>query len=170
MKRLKAFTLADMMVSMIISSLVIAFAYTAYLVIVKNFYSFKASNQETEEVHTLYGLMKQDIATCLYMRKQDNNLVLQMPAGSGILYQIGDLYVLRKLKTRQDTFQVKVHNVNSFFKTIPVVNAGALIDEVQLDTELSGEKQSFTLTKRYGADIVMYKDSLDKINYIPWTE
>lgn len=153
MNKLKSFTIIELMVVMLISTLVMGIAYQGYMLFYKQFLSFKSSSERIAKVSLLDRLVSSDMSDCKVVIKRSkgmdcvfNNKVIQ--------YEWEENFVLRKQETLVDTFYLTTESVEFNFLTLKA-NEGQLIDELVF-REISNERhKNFHYAKQYGADILV---------------
>jgi len=121
-KRLKAFTLLEMTIAMLLSALLIALTYASYTIILRSHHDFTAKNDELTEIVTLDHLLKRDFEQAGSIVKDQDSLVFTKPL-QVVSYQFTPFCVVRR-SARTDTFKVATLGVRMLFESQPVNEAG----------------------------------------------
>jgi len=158
MKKLKAFTILELMVTMIISSLVIGIIYTSYDFIGKQFISYKVVNEEITEAMTSNSLINRDINDAGYIQKTTGGIHIIYKKEKSLNYIFEVQYVIREINNVRDTFSIPIFNVEMRLLNEKQLQTGGLIDELLLTTQVTGETQQFRFKKQYAADVLMELD------------
>src|SRR5277367_5385071 len=104
-QRVKAFTILEVTIAMLIAGVLIAITYTSYSVIVKSYGSFSHKNQDMAELVRLDEWLKKDFAHAEVIQKDTTGIVLNS-ADRHIKYQFYPDFIVR-IAVRADTFKVK---------------------------------------------------------------
>lgn len=149
--KVRAFTIMEVTVSMLIAAIVIMIVYTAYRIIGRSYADYDHKNKLVSELITADKILKKDFNNALDILQTSDGIKLQMQEGQ-IDYVFGDRYIVRNQnRLRLDTFNLTDCTVILKFK-----NRGANIDESVDDLSLNCNfyKQHITLTyhKTYSAE------------------
>jgi hypothetical protein len=152
--KLKAFTILEVLVAMVISTLVIGGSFLAYEMTYKQYKHYEEVSSCTNEAVSFHAALEKDMENAETVRVTDKGLEC-LKKGEKIDYDFSGEYVLRKLTLVTDTFHVK--NDSNLFSLGSQEQkvSGALIDKVCFRIDLKGEKQEVALSKHYGADGLM---------------
>lgn len=154
MKKLKAFTLVELLVTMLISSIVIGICYTSYQIVSKQFNDYKALNEKTVEVMLLNELIEKDFLQADSVMKDNMNVVC-FNNNNQITYNFNNNRILRKQTEVQDTFFIQSENVQLKFDDKIAENYQSLIDELSFEAKVIGEQEHFIYRKTYAADVLI---------------
>jgi len=153
MSKLKAFTLLEMIVVMILTLLVSGIAFQAYQIVAKQYYSFRISMKRNNELLLFERTLLQDISGAEYVQKTQEGIECVLP-DRNISYNFENDYVLRAI-TVPDTFFLKVENDSAFFFSKKNISIGDIIQKLSFSIIIEGEKLDYTFAKTYGADVLM---------------
>ncbi len=151
MKRIKAYTILEVLVAMVISTLVISGSFLAYDMTYKQFKHYQEVSYSTNEAVTFHSVLGKDMAGSTVVRVTDKGLEC-IPKGEKVSYEFKSDYVLRKVALVTDTFHVNQEDLLLTFRNVEQKVTGALVDKVTFRINLRGEKQDAVLCKHYGAD------------------
>ena len=149
-RKVRAFTIMEVTVSMLIAAIVIMIVYTAYRIIGSSYADYDHKNKLVSELIIADKILKKDFSNALDILQTSEGIKLQMQEGQ-IDYVFGDRYIVRNQnRLRLDTFNLTDCTVILKFK-----NRAANIDESVDDLSLNCnfDKQHITLTyhKTYSA-------------------
>ncbi len=157
---IKAFTILEMTVSMLVAGIVIGITYTVYIIVIKSFGSFQAKNEDMQVIIRVDQLLRKDIAKADLVFKTNNGIAVQS-GGQTISYDFEPDYLLRTAGI-VDTFKVKIQAVNTFFENIPITEQAETEEQNRLD-DLSftllyqEEKIPYHYHKQYSAVNLMQR-------------
>lgn len=161
MKLLKAFTLMELLVGMIISSLVIVFSYGAYELIYKQFLMYKSVKSKVVETTQFTTVLTTDFSNAQTVRFANNTIDLQLDNNT-ICYKLLDSVVVREFQEVSDTFQLKPIDIIANEVYPSQMQDNMLIDQILFDADVNGEVQHFTFVKHYPADVLLVNDRMSE--------
>ncbi len=164
MQKAKAFTLMELLVSMLISGIVISIIYLSYEIIYKQYEEYKKTNQKITQTLLLNTLLKTDFLQSHYILNKEKGLVFIDKENHGIGYQFEELYVLRKVNEVQDTFFIAAKEISIKFQNEKQEVPLGLIDELIFDATILDEQEHFHYQKNYGADVLMEENLQYNLN------
>lgn len=138
--KIKGFTLLEAMVSLLISTLLVAFAFGLYLDFSKSYNQFDESNTRLYELMMFKNSLTSDWFKARVPKTKENFLLLKdQLKGTNVQYEFLDESIVRH-KDRLDTFQVGVRELkyNYLNKESNVLN--------RLDLEIESNKQKYTIS------------------------
>jgi Tfp pilus assembly protein PilE len=129
--RVKAFTIMEVTITMLIAAILIGITYTAYSIIVKSYISFSKKNEDMAVLVRLDELLKKDFAHSEIILK-DNNGISFNSDDHVVKYQFNPDFIVRTT-TRADTFKVKTGVINTTFENQAVNEVSATDEQNRLD-------------------------------------
>jgi len=152
--RVKAFTIMEVTVAMLIAGLVIGMTYTAYSVVSRSYQSFQQKNDDIAVLLQLDHLLKRDFAQADTIFKTANGLTFTN-AKSMVNYQIDSSWIIRTSAVT-DTFKVKVSGVNTLFEEQPITNISPTdepnrVDELEFQVLFQDKSIPYHYYKTYSA-------------------
>lgn len=150
MKKLPAFTLMELLVTMVLSTIVVAAAFTGYEIMAGRYGSYQQVNAGIREAAWMNGLLLKDMQRAQQVTATGRTILLTAAPEQPVTYEFRDEYVLRHSHELTDTFHVSIKNSTARFNQLPV-NAGDLIDELQLEAVIGEEPERFVYRKNYPA-------------------
>jgi prepilin-type N-terminal cleavage/methylation domain-containing protein len=165
-QKIKAFTLMEMTITMLITAVVIGIAYTSYSIIVKSYLSFHTKNTGLSSMAELDHVLKRDFDRADIICKDSAGIALQKDSTT-IKYEFYPDFILRKA-ARIDTFKVQSQDVNTTFKNVPVNDLQSTaeknrVDEFGFTLTWQQEKLPYHYYKLYSAENLIER-SPDAIN------
>lgn len=153
-QRVKAFTIMEVSITMLLAAILIGITYTAYSIVSKSYLSFNAKNGEMATLERLDELLKKDFRNAEIVQKDSGGIAFQSPDYS-IRYEFDPAYILR-ISTITDTFRVSTENINTTFEgqAVNEVNpSGELnrLDELQFDLLYQNKKIPYHYFKQYSS-------------------
>jgi prepilin-type N-terminal cleavage/methylation domain-containing protein len=160
MKKIKAFTLIELLIGMIISALVISFAYTAYILMHRQFLKYKDNRKQITDTMTLNTILNNDFSGSQWVYYQEESLVFSTP-GNTLEYIFGDSMMVRIAGEVSDTFHLSPQNVLINHIAEPNDNSSLrLVNELSFTANVLGETEPFHFTKNYSAEAVIKSNIL----------
>lgn len=167
-KRLPAFTIMELTVSMLLSALVISITYTALTLVTRSYQSFSQKNEELAGLVRLDELLKRDFLAASSIYKTESGIALPgaAPDGTQVSYAFGSEAILRRTTLVADTFKVASTAVQLLFEGQEVRQEAedqtatadgapleaARIDEFNLELLYKEEKYPYHYDKRYSSE------------------
>ncbi len=134
--KIKAYTLFEVTIAMLLSAICIAICYSAYGIIAKYYVGFQQKNQTADAVLTLRHVLEKDFLKSNIVLKNEEGLEMQQDS-SKIYYIFNPDAVLRKIdELHTDTFKLKPIEVGCFFEGREVLEPDT-IDELRFKMDLA---------------------------------
>lgn len=147
-KRLKAFTLLELLVAMAITGLVISIAGLVYNMLDKQFHSYRGMNEEISSVLAFNNRLVSDFTDASAIEKNEEGILVKRNNKAQVQYTFKEKNVLRIEPDRTDTFHLMPENVEFYFQH--EVKEEGLIDELRFEAVILEEREAFHFTKQYG--------------------
>ena len=161
MQKLRAFTLMELLVGMIVSSIVISFGYATYSLIYKQYRSYRIIKNELADVSQLSFILNNDMANAEMVSLKENLLSIDRKDKLPLLYDFNDSIVLRKENDICDTFKIAPSAVTAGF-IFP--DQKAIVKYFSFEAKVLGEIEHFVFSKNYSAEILMNYEVQFKTN------
>lgn len=140
MKKIKAYTLMEVTVAMLLSAICIGICYTAYDIIGKYYATFQQKNESADIVLSLRQVMEKDINKATIMMKTSDGFLCKQDIAA-VAYIFNDGEILRQIESlRTDTFKVAWKDYFVGFEGAEVIEADTL-DQVKFTLVM--DKQTF---------------------------
>ncbi len=158
MQKFKAFTLIELLIGMIISSIVITFCYMSYTMISKQYMNYKLIKEELVDALQFNSILNNDIEKANSIHFNENKLIIVTEFNEILEYNFVERYILRNSDAVVDTFNLMPVNVAPNF----VLNDGdaenKLLVSFSFDAEVLGELEHFEFHKTYDAVTMVNAD------------
>lgn len=155
MKKLKAFTLIEVLVAMAVSGIVITASYFAFSTVTAQMSRYRNSTGDIMDVVLFQSLLERDIRSSEYMKQTAAD---EMELGTGprtiARYRLNNDYVLRIQGERYDTLKVKIGSVQFSFNNRNS-EIGSFVDRIHLELNMPDTIWSVRINKEYGADVLL---------------
>jgi Tfp pilus assembly protein PilE len=154
-QRLPAFTIMEVVITMLLAAIVMGITYRAYEIISKSYLSYQQKNDEIAELVQLDKLIRRDFERAGEIRKTPDGLALTS-AQQSIQYEFEPDYIIRR-STIIDTFQVQVSDVNMRFEKQLVTDDAftggekGLMDELRFTLFVKEQKIPYHYFKIYSS-------------------
>ncbi|MHB8208036.1 PulJ/GspJ family protein [Mucilaginibacter sp.] len=153
-KRVKAFTIMEITVVMLISAIVIGIAYTAFNIIGQSYRSFQHKNEELAVLIRLDELLRKDFSRADTISKTAGGIFVKTGTDS-VTYAFEPDFTVRT-STIIDTFKLNVQDVTASFETSPITTIDPVseqnrIDELDFSILFENEKIPYTYYKQYSS-------------------
>jgi prepilin-type N-terminal cleavage/methylation domain-containing protein len=161
--KVAAFSLVEMLVVMVLSSMMVGIIYFVYYTVNSYQVSLSRKFNKVEGVNSLYSLLTHDVDRSEYIEVTTTKVLKchVKYTGNDIYYSFSPLYVLRMQESRTDTLACPVNSV-AFFLHQKNMETG-LIDEVQIETSFFGGITKLVFFKQYDAAILTSKVQQDEL-------
>lgn len=142
-KKIKAFTLSEMLVVLVISSIVIAAAFLILTMVQKQFMVVQKNINNKQEINFFERLLWRDFNTYTINYQKKKDLLMLTNNIDSIQYSFFKEYAIRE----KDTFFVQITTKELFLDGNKVVNG--VIDAIKIKTNpLFGNKKIFIYTSK----------------------
>jgi len=157
MKKVAAFTVLEMIISLAISAIVISGAFTLYRLIFIQWGQYRKSTNDVYETVNMERLLKEDAAACAYMYTTPSGLRFDWEENKHVVYSIQDSFIVRD-GGRLDTFYIGNCTRKTYFNGTSVTDS-ALTDRIDLFFSKGEDSNSIYIHKQYAADQLFRLDN-----------
>lgn len=154
MNKIKAFSILELIVVMLISMIVMGIAYQGYLLFHKQFLSFKKNADKIADLSLMDRLLHSDISDSRIVLKNSKGIDCIYPDKT-IIYEWEDTYALRKDAGLIDTFHLTALEGITFTFLSKPANTFEMVDELVFIDKTKESQKVFHYLKKYGADIII---------------
>lgn len=144
MTRLKGFTIIDIIITLIISTMLIAFLWNGYYFITKQYNNLSNKNSKLADFITLESQLRKDFNNAVrvtYLKEEVNCI----GKNQNTLYKLNNKYVIRNQNSRIDTFPIAITDINVQF-----LNIGSnTVESITLNIDLNSTPISLFFKKTY---------------------
>jgi prepilin-type N-terminal cleavage/methylation domain-containing protein len=131
-KKLKAFTLLELLVGMILSGIVLASTFTAYRIVTRQYETYRDKSISVTEVSFFVSQLEFDFMNASEIVLQSENKIQLQSEKRLLQYLFSEKYVLRNDQERTDTFYVSVKQASAFLKSEKVNAENSSLDELHV--------------------------------------
>lgn len=132
-KRLQAFTILELTISMLISAIVIGITYTTYITVSRVYRNFKMKNEEMAILSKIDQLVKGDFDEAELIISKGKDIKIQRTDHTTIRYELSENFIVRN-SSLIDTFKVSITGAKVFYEH-------QLKNELELNTNFKGDDQ-----------------------------
>jgi hypothetical protein len=147
--RLKSFTLLELLIGMLISSLVIGASIMAYQLVSSQFGNYRKVNTVIREAHQLHSLLQYDASRSERVQRESNELIFILAESPAIRYSFHEKEVWRMDHHLTDTFHLAAVSLTSAFQEEE--REQGLIDQFSFESSIFDETERFIIRKQYDA-------------------
>ncbi|HYE55526.1 MAG TPA: prepilin-type N-terminal cleavage/methylation domain-containing protein [Chitinophagaceae bacterium] len=156
MRKIRAFTVMELVISLMISSIVISIAYYAWLLVSRQFGDYQERSVRVQEYVLFTKALETDLDRAVLLRDSAGLLNVYGKDGS-VYYRFAEEYVLRQGVEFADTFRVGVKDVvfGYVHDTLPAVQ------KVNVVLRLNEQAMENIFYKQYSATELMNAEKYD---------
>ncbi|WKN45350.1 PulJ/GspJ family protein [Tunicatimonas pelagia] len=153
--RTRAFTLPELAVVMVISSLLLIAAYYGLTLIQQYYTRFRTQQVQSLQYRTLNSVLQQDFEKSKYILRQDNRTVTCHWVEGSTSYQFTSDAVVRKQAGLQEKFPGTAQDLQCYFLTQEVFVAGKPISTLSFTLKVEDQLLRYRAQRTYAADELM---------------
>lgn len=166
--KLKAFTILEVTVAMIIAAVCIGIAYSAYSIMKQSYLQYDSKNKKIAEIVLLEKLLKKDFSEANRIIRTETGFAVNSDK-QDVSYRINELSILRTQNSvRTDTFNVAVKDLAMLFTGSPS-RVGEPVDKLEVKAVFEDQPFEVVFSKTYSsADLIAFeneKEEYGKQNY-----
>lgn len=151
MNKIKAFTLTELLIGMVISSIVIGIAYYGYSAVNEQLHRYQKIKFEMTELLQLKSNLESEFFEAETVTLEEKRLLF---LGKDTLeYLFDDSLIYRKSNDVLDTFRVNTNNIS--ISSIDGSKTGELVNEFSFDASMFEQTQRLSFFKDYGANTIL---------------
>ena len=157
-KKIKAFTILELVVTMLITSIIIGVVYTSYFILNKTYTTYQAKNEKIDSIVQLNNLLKSDFAGSAKVLKSPTGIICFLQ-NKTVIYTITPDYIVRASSV-SDTFKIASSNIATLFENKPVIttdNPQSYIDELDVTFKVLNEIIQYHYFKIYSSEELINK-------------
>jgi prepilin-type N-terminal cleavage/methylation domain-containing protein len=160
--RIKAFTIMEVTVTMLIAAILMGITYTAFTIINKSYNSFNTKNKDVAELEQLNELLRKDFDRAEFIQKDQNGISFKKADLTLIKYEFNSDFIVRT-SSRIDTFKFKTEELATLFEGQQVNEPGASeeenrLDELDINLLFGNEKIPYHYYKQYSSVNLIQRD------------
>ncbi|MDB5137819.1 MAG: hypothetical protein JWP37_4422 [Mucilaginibacter sp.] len=152
--KVKAFTILEVTITMLIAAILMGITYTTYSIISKSYLSFNLKNNDMATLETLDKLLRKDFARSEFILKDSSGILLKS-ALQTVRYELKPDFIVRTSGI-VDTFKVNTEGWVTFFEGQPVEELRPQqeqnrLDELDISLVFQNEKIPYHYHKQYSS-------------------
>lgn len=148
--KLNAFTLFEVLIAMVISSLVLLSGFYSYSAIQKAFLNYQEHANTLLENKRLTTWLQHDFSKANKVYGFSDKIICYL-SEQEVIYNIDYSMIIREVNTIKDTFNLSVDIMEYALKQEKKYSDNELIDELSFQLQLAKQKQVYVFTKQYDA-------------------
>ena len=162
-RKIKAFTIIELVVVMILTSIIVGIVYSAYSIVGNQYTGYKKINTQNSRVALLSMLLNKDFSTSCFIKSGEDKIFFYDKENNTITYEFWENCITRNSNAVTDTFFISSLNVEMKFLNQKQQFHNSLVDELNFETAIFEEQQLFHFKKKYAADILMKNETEQQI-------
>lgn len=149
-RKVPAFTLMEVTISMLVAAVAIAIAFTAFRIVSGSYSGFTKKQDRVATLTSFDKVLKQDFLKANRILKSEDGLALTLEGGL-IKYHFSQAYLVRdQFSLRTDTFKLAVNDIGFLFENGPV-EEGSYVDFLNFKAVVDGDVVPLQYHKIYSA-------------------
>lgn len=150
--KIKAFTIIELTVVMLLSSIVISMAYFAFDILTKRYLHYKKESEIRYEMTNIQSLLSHAFFVSDSVKVSTNTLHVYTRFAN-IDYELLPDYIIKRDRNTIDTFHFPVVKAAYLFDNKQVDEG--IIDQLHIEMEFNGKNIPAIFSKKYSADYGM---------------
>ncbi|MDB5146208.1 MAG: hypothetical protein JWQ57_228 [Mucilaginibacter sp.] len=152
--KVKAFTIMEVTITMIIAAILMGITYTTYSIISKSYLSFNTKNNDMAALEQLDKLLRRDFDQAEIIQKETGGIIIKNTDHT-VTYEFTPDFIVRTAGI-VDTFKIKTEEIMTSFEGHPVNEAGSSeeqnrLDELGINLLYQNEKIPYYYHKQYSS-------------------
>ena len=160
MNKLKAFTLLELSIALLLTTVVISIGYMALGMIDRQQDDFRAYNAEVTDLQQLHWMLANDFDRAELALIQPDRLQLEFNDQIPVQYSFESDRIIRYEPEHTDTFTIANQWIKGYFDRQEQVLPQAPIDEFEVQGQVDESPLKFHFTKTYSANQLMALENL----------
>ena len=156
---LKAFTILEITITMMIAAILIGLTFTIYTIVSRSYRAFSDRNDDVLTMLTLDKLLKRDFSKAETISRKGSGILIISKTDTAF-YDFKEGYLIRS-RGITDTFRVNYQQLDSRFEGVsssPPADSTILQDELSFSVDYKGQVVPFHYYKHYSSENLFYKD------------
>ena len=164
--KLRAFTILEIIIAMLISAILVGMTYTAYTIISKSYLDFIIKNKQMETAIQLDRLLKKDFYSAKKISRDNDGIQLQTDS-IPVTYVFNPDFITRT-QLITDTFKVRMVTWSTSFESRPLgdifpQDEQNQLDDLELHIIVQNEKIPYHYHKQYSS-VNLFQEDPDAIH------
>jgi len=154
-RRIKAFTIIEMLITMMISAVVVSITFFAYENISYNYNKYQANRDMLFDLELIYSNLYSHFQDSKTIKIKENTLIFEREAN--IEYQFGGSFIINSILPN-DTLFINIEEVSTSYNS-QFKNEG-IIDELNIKVLMHKDTISLNFYKEYPIGMKLFFESL----------
>jgi len=133
MKKIKAFTIIEVLITMVLSGIVVSAAIYVFLTFNSLLSKTGKKNMQNLEIISLHHIMKMDFIKADEIREEYSSIFISFNESEKVYYDFEENYVVRDAIATQDTFKISVNDIKIYFMDEESDLVTEIIVDIQFD-------------------------------------
>ncbi len=151
MRKLKSFTLLEMMIALMLTSIIVSISYLSYMIIFKEMSGYKNKSKLISEILQINTNLQADINKSDAVYWKNDALFFFCPQNVEIKYYFRNNFILRESGMVQDTFFISPFDLQKKFLNNNQTDENAWIEELSFKAVILTKERTFYYKKIYSA-------------------
>jgi Tfp pilus assembly protein PilE len=130
-QKVKAFTIMEVTITMLITGLIIGITYTSYSIVIKSYRSFTTKNDNMAVLVSLDHILKRDFDRADSILKDSAGITIKRN-DVFIKYVFMPDFIVRN-SVRTDTFKIQTQDVTTTFENVPIIEMQTAAEQNRID-------------------------------------
>jgi Tfp pilus assembly protein PilE len=153
--KIKAFTLVELIVVMLLTSLLVTALWGSFGLIQKFFTDGHGKNNRAERTLLLYNQLSEDFSNCKYVKKVSNDIVCVFGSWQ-VQYRISGAAIVRTQRQQRDT--IKLDNLSCNFLELNDKHSSVL-QGIDIQFQSNSRLLRYSIRKKYDAAFQLQPDT-----------
>lgn len=149
MKKLNAFTLIEIIMTMLLSVVVFSLIFWAYSISIKNYVQYNEFNSKLLSLSELDYILEQDFFKAKEVRLIPKGIKIDFKDANDIEYNFEEEFIIRKQSEKIDSFLFTNQNLAFFLNDNLSGNIDGLIDQLTFEINKGEKTFPFSFKKHY---------------------
>lgn len=151
MNKVKAFSLVELMVVMLISGITISMAYTCFGLINHQLIMYRKDSEVNADQVDFQYVLRSDIHHCTLMKRSSFGFVLEFQADEVVTYELYDFGLLRRKNQVVDTFKLNEPKAKYYYNDNAVLGSQDYFDQAHIVIGQPKDEIIYSIGKHYSA-------------------
>lgn len=162
-RKIEAFTLLELLVTLTLTVLIVAMSYFSYSYIFEGFLKYRDINAVIEQHSRAQNNLNHLLRVSDRIIRKKDGIEFYLNENNRKIIKATDSYLLFVNNDNSgDTVKMKIFDVKTYWKGDSVLPDNGPVQKIKLDIDFSGTRHSLIFEKLYDSKKLIELDSLDK--------
>jgi prepilin-type N-terminal cleavage/methylation domain-containing protein len=153
--KIKAFTLIELLICMILSAIIIGMGYAAYRESYKRFLAYSGMKKNIVDAIRVNSVLNNDFCQAERVYYNSGNILFNNKNKPAIEYEFTSATIIRKVYNQADTFHFSAINTLPVYVDNDAIATEGLIKAFSFETEMYKQTLPFYYSKTYSAETII---------------